>query len=246
MNVSEDTKTLVIIPAYNEEESLARVVAGVRAAVPGADVVVINDGSHDRTPLIAEHAGATVVSLPYNLGIGAAMQTGFMLAQAGGYQVAVQVDGDGQHDPGEIGVLLERLLAGEADVVVGSRYLEKRGYITPWLRMLGIKILASYVSTLAGQRFSDTTSGFRASNCRALQLCAMNYPADYPEPESLLAFRKMGLGVLEVAVSMNKRYGGQSSITPFWSAYYMIKVILAVSILLLRRAPRRGESTYVP
>ena len=236
---------LVIIPAYNEEESLARVVAGVRAAVPGADVVVINDGSHDRTPLIAQRAGAMVVSLPYNLGIGAAMQTGFMLAQTGDYQMAVQVDGDGQHDPAEIGALRERLLAGESDVVVGSRYLVNRGYVTPWLRMLGIRILAGYVSMLAGQRFSDTTSGFRASNRRALQLCAQNYPADYPEPESLLAFRKMGLRVSEVAVSMNKRYGGKSSITPFWSAYYMIKVILAVTILLLRRAPRRGESAYV-
>ncbi len=236
---------LVIIPAYNEEESLARVVAGVRAAVPRADVVVINDGSHDRTPLVAERAGATVVSLPYNLGIGAAMQTGFMLAQSGDYQIAVQVDGDGQHDPGEIEVLLDRLLANEADVVVGSRYLKHRGYITPWLRMLGIRILAGYVSTLAGQSFSDTTSGFRASNRRALESCAQNYPADYPEPESLLAFRKMGLRVSEVAVSMNKRYGGKSSITPFWSAYYMIKVILSVTILLLRRAPRRGESEYV-
>ncbi len=236
---------LVIVPAYNEEESLARVVAEVRAAVPDADVVVINDGSHDRTPLIGERAGATVVSLPYNLGIGAAMQTGFILGEAGDYQIAVQVDGDGQHDPAEIGVLLKRLLAGEADVVVGSRYLENRGYITPWLRMLGIRILAGYVSMLAGQRFTDTTSGFRVSNRRALVSCAQNYPADYPEPESLLAFRKMGLRVSEVAVSMNKRYGGKSSITPFWSAYYMIKVILAVTILLLRRAPRRGESGHV-
>ena len=245
MNPSADTTLLVIIPAYNEEESLARVVAGVQAAVPRADVVVINDGSRDRTPLIAEHSGATVVSLPYNLGIGAAMQTGFMLARARDYQVVVQVDGDGQHDPREIPVLVERLLAGQADVVVGSRYLENRGYITPWLRMLGIRILAGYVSMLAGHRFSDPTSGFRASNRRALELCAQNYPADYPEPESLMAFRKVGLRVTEVAVSMNKRYGGKSSITPFWSAYYMIKVILAVTILLLRRAPRPGENAYV-
>ena len=245
MNIQAETKILVIIPAYNEEESLARVVAGVRASVPGADIVVINDGSRDRTPLIAERAGATVVSLPYNLGIGAAMQTGFMVALAGDYQVAVQVDGDGQHDPTEIRIMLERLLLGGVDVVVGSRYLENRGYITPWLRLFGIRILARYVSLLAGEHFSDTTSGFRASNRRALELCAQNYPADYPEPESLLAFRKMGLRVTEVAVSMNKRYGGKSSITPFWSAYYMIKVILAVTIILLRRAPRRGESTYV-
>ncbi len=245
MNMETHTKVIVIIPAYNEEESLARVVSGVLAAVPAADVVVINDGSHDRTPLVAERAGATVISLPYNLGIGAAMQTGFMLAQAGDYHAAVQVDGDGQHDPGEIVVLLDRLLSGEADVVVGSRFVENRGYVTPWLRMLGIRILARYVSMLAGQSFSDTTSGFRASNRLAMESCAQNYPEDYPEPESLLAFRKMGLRVTEVAVSMNQRFGGKSSITPFWSAYYMIKVMLAVTILLLRRAPQRGGSTYV-
>ena len=138
-----------------------------------------------------------------------------------------------------------RLLSDECDVVVGSRYLTDRGYVTPLPRLLGTKILAAYVSMLAGQKFSDTTSGFRASNRRAIGVCAENYPADYPEPESLLTFRKIGLRVSEVPVHMNKRYGGKSSITPFWSAYYMIKVILAVTILSLRRAPRTEDISYV-
>ncbi len=240
-----DAKILVIIPAYNEQASIARVVNSVKECLPAADVVVINDGSHDSTSFVAYESGAKVVSLPYNLGIGAAVQTGFILAQAGNYEIAVQVDGDGQHDPGEIEVLLSNLLTGESDVVVGSRYLADRGYVTPLPRLLGTKILATYVSILAGQKFSDTTSGFRASNRRAIEICAENYPADYPEPESLLAFRKIGLRVSEVPVHMNKRYGGKSSITPFWSAYYMIKVILAVTILSIRRAPRSEDTAYV-
>ena len=240
-----DTKILVIIPAYNEQASIARVIERVKESAPAADIVVINDGSHDATSLVAYESGAKVISLPYNLGIGAAVQTGFILAQAGNYEIAVQVDGDGQHDPAEIEVLISRLLADESDVVVGSRYIDDRGYDTPWPRLLGTKILAAYVSMLGGQKFSDTTSGFRASNRRAIEICAENYPADYPEPESLLTFRKIGLRVSEVPVHMNKRYGGKSSITPFWSAYYMIKVILAVTILALRRAPRTEDTSYV-
>ncbi len=240
-----DAKILVIIPAYNEQASIARVIERVKESIPEADIVVINDGSHDSTSLVAYESGAKVISLPYNLGIGAAVQTGFILAQAGNYEIAVQVDGDGQHDPSEIEVLMSRLLADECDVVVGSRYLTDRGYVTPLPRLLGTKILAAYVSLLAGQKFSDTTSGFRASNRRAIEICAENYPADYPEPESLLTFRKIGLRVSEVPVHMSKRYGGKSSITPFWSAYYMIKVILAVTILSLRRAPRTEDISYV-
>ena len=240
-----DAKILVIIPAYNEQASIARVIERVKESIPEADIVVINDGSHDSTSLVAYESGAKVISLPYNLGIGAAVQTGFILAQAGNYEIAVQVDGDGQHDPSEIEVLMSRLIADECDVVVGSRYLTDRGYVTPLPRLLGTKILAAYVSLLAGQKFSDTTSGFRASNRRAIEICAENYPADYPEPESLLTFRKIGLRVSEVPVHMSKRYGGKSSITPFWSAYYMIKVILAVTILSLRRAPRTEDISYV-
>ncbi len=234
-------RLLVIIPAYNEEESLGRVIQSVREAVPTADIVVINDGSTDATPSIAEDCGATLVSLPYNLGIGAAMQTGFLFARERGYDVAVQVDGDGQHDPREIEALLIALKAGDADVVIGSRYLEDRGYITPKLRRLGIVILATIISLVTRRRVTDPTSGFRALNRRAIAFCATDYPFDYPEPESVVQFCRAGLRIKEIPVTMNPRYGGQSSITPLRSAYYMVKVILAILIGLLRQRPRAAE-----
>lgn len=233
-----DKKLLVIIPAYNEEASLARVIASVRAAAPQADIVVINDGSRDNTPAVAEGAGAFVITLPYNLGIGAAVQTGFLFARDGGYDYAVQVDGDGQHDPDEIGVILAPVTVGEADVVAGARYIEDRGYITPWPRRIGIVILALLISLAVRRRVTDPTSGFRASNRRAIEYCAANYPPDYPEPESVAQFARAGLRMREIPVTMNPRYGGQSSITPFRSFYYMVKVILAILIDLLRQTPR--------
>jgi len=231
-------RLLVIIPAYNEEVSLARVIANVRAAAPQADILVINDGSRDKTAQVAEACGAHVVSLPYNLGIGAAVQTGFLFASQGGYDYAVQVDGDGQHDPNEIGEIMNPVLAGESDVVAGARYLEDRGYITPWPRRIGILILAWLISLIIRRRVSDPTSGFRASNRLAIEYCAKSYPPDYPEPESVVRFARSGLRLKEVPVTMNPRYGGQSSITPFRSFYYMVKVIVAISIDLLRQMPK--------
>ena len=229
---------LVIIPALNEEASLARVITNIKAALPWADVLVINDGSLDGTARVAEAAGARVVTLPYNLGIGAAMQTGFIFARDHGYDFAVQVDGDGQHDPHEMDLILNPVLAGEADVAAGSRYIEDRGYITPWLRRVGIVVLAILISLLVRRRVTDPTSGFRASNRRAIEYCARHYPSDYPEPESVVEFARAGLRLREVPVTMNPRYGGQSSITPFRSFYYMVKVILAIFIDLLRYTAR--------
>jgi glycosyltransferase involved in cell wall biosynthesis len=234
-------RTVVIIPAYNEEESLGHVISQVHSAVPFADVLVVNDGSTDATARIAQAHDCTVLDLPYNLGIGSAMQTGFLFARDHGYQVAVQVDGDGQHDPDEIADLLEVLAGGEVDVAVGSRYIEDRGYITPAVRRLGIVILAGVISLVTGQRFTDPTSGFRASNRAAICFCAENYPFDYPEPESVVLFRRAGLRVREAPATMNPRYGGQSSITPFRSGYYMVKVILAIVVGLLRQRPHLPE-----
>ena len=231
-------RLLVVIPAYNEEASLARVIASVRAAMPPADIIVINDGSRDGTAQVATNAGAQVVTLPYNLGIGAAMQTGFLFARKGGYDYLIQVDGDGQHDPNEIGEILGPVIAGEADVVAGARYIEDRGYITPWPRRIGIIILATLISLIVRQRVTDPTSGFRASNRRAIEYCAELYPPDYPEPESVVRFARAGLRMKEVPVTMNARYGGQSSITPFRSFYYMVKVVLAIGVDLLRRMPK--------
>lgn len=236
--VPPDKKLLAIIPAYNEEASLARVISNVRAAVPQADVVVINDGSRDNTAREGALAGAHVITLPYNLGIGAAMQTGFLFARDGGYDFTVQVDGDGQHDPNEIGEILAPVITGEVDVAAGARYIEDRGYITPWPRRIGIIILASIVSLIVRRRVTDPTSGFRASNRRAIEYCADTYPPDYPEPESVVQFARAGLRMKEVPVTMNPRYGGQSSITPFRSFYYMVKVILAIMIDVVRLTPR--------
>jgi len=242
-----DLRLLVIIPAYNEEESLERVIRQVHEAVPSADIVVINDGSTDATPAIAEMLKAKVLSLPYNLGIGSAMQTGFIFARDRGYDVAIQVDGDGQHDPGEILEIVEQVESSSADVVIGSRYLEDRGYITPWERKAGILILSRLISLLVRKNITDPTSGFRALNRQAILFCAADYPFDYPEPESVVLFSRAGLQIQEIPVTMNPRYGGQSSITPFRSGYYMAKVILSILIGLLRVRPKiAGEIHHVP
>jgi glycosyltransferase involved in cell wall biosynthesis len=231
-------RLIVIIPAFNEEASLAQVIRNVCAAVPWADVLVVNDGSTDRTPIVALAAGARVISLPFNLGIGAAVQTGFIFAEENGYDYAVQVDGDGQHDPREIPDILRPVEEGQADIAAGSRYIEDRGYITPKLRRLGIVLLAAMISLITGRRVTDPTSGFRAYNRLAICFCARLYPYDYPEPESVVLFWQARLRMIETPVTMNPRYGGQSSITLFRSGYYMVKVFLAILIGLLRRAPR--------
>lgn len=243
---ASELRLLVIIPAYNEEDSLGRVIRAVKKASPQADIAVINDGSTDATPQIAEAYGAIVLNLPYNLGIGSAMQTGFIYARNNSYDIAIQVDGDGQHDPSETGDLVTALLETSADVVIGSRYIEDRGYITPKLRRLGIVILSNLISLIVGQRITDPTSGFRALNRRAIDFCASDYPFDYPEPEAVVLFRRAGLKVREIPVTMNPRYGGESSITPLRSAYYMVKVIMAIFIGLLRQPPQAvGETYYV-
>ncbi len=232
-------KTLVMIPALNEEDSIAHVIGQIHTHVPWADVVVINDGSTDRTALIAEEHGAVVLPMPFNVGIGSAVQTGFVYAARHGYEVTVQNDGDGQHNPAEIPLLIETLQASGADLMIGSRYLEDRGYITPWQRKIGIVILARVVSWATRWRITDPTSGFRASNRRTIELCARIYPYDYPEPEAIALLRKAGYRVREMPVTMNPRYGGTSSITPLRSAYYMVKVILAILIGMLRQSPTK-------
>ena len=237
-SLPDGRRVLVIIPALNEEASIGHVIATIKAAVPGADILVVNDGSWDATNRVAKNAGAHVVSLPFNLGIGAAMQTGFVFARDRGYDYAVQVDGDGQHDPREIDVILTPVIKGEADTVAGSRYIEDRGYITPWLRRIGIMILAALISLIVRRRVTDPTSGFRASNRRTIEYCAKYYPPDYPEPESIVEFAKKGLHMIEVPATMNPRYGGQSSITPVRSFYYMIKVVLAILVDVVRLSPK--------
>src|SRR5215207_6569262 len=227
-------RTLIIIPALNEEDTIAQVIADIHENIPWADIAVVNDGSADRTGAIAEACGAVALHMPYNVGIGAAVQTGFLYAARYGYEVTVQTDGDGQHPPSEIPRLVSALLEGDADMVLGSRYIEDRGYHTPVPRRLGIALLASIISLVTGRRCTDPTSGFRASNERTIRLCARTYPHDYPEPEAIVLLHRAGLRVREIPVTMAARQGGRSSITPLRSGYYMLKVILAILISLLR------------
>jgi glycosyltransferase involved in cell wall biosynthesis len=228
-------KRIAIVPARNEEASIARVIAEIRAFDPDFDIVVIDDGSADRTAAVAETAGARVVRLPFNLGIGGAVQTGFRYALEHGFQIAVRLDGDGQHDPGELPSLLEPVLAGRADIAVGSRFAGSGEYRPPLARRLGIRLFSRVVSLLVRQRVTDTTSGFQAVNRRGIVLFAADYPHDYPEVEAIVMVFKHRLRLEEVPVRMRERAAGTSSITAVRSIYYMAKVSLALFVGLFRR-----------
>ena len=228
-------KTLIIVPAYNEEESLPGVIRDLRENIHFADILVVNDGSRDATARTAEEMGVAVVSLPFNLGIGGAMQAGYLYAEQGGYDIAVQFDGDGQHLAGEIGKLLRRINEGSADLVVGSRFLKRGRYNATVFRILGIWIFSAVLSRILGMPVTDSTSGFRAANRQVIKFFSRTYPDDYPEVEALVLLHKAKMRIAEVPVSMRERTGGRSSITPVRSAYYMIKVLLAIFIDLLKK-----------
>jgi glycosyltransferase involved in cell wall biosynthesis len=197
--------------------------------------VVVDDGSRDRTAQVAEGRRAHVVRLPFNLGIGGAVQTGFRYAFEHGFALAVRVDGDGQHDPAQLPLLLEPILAGEADIVVGSRFVTDGGYRSTRSRRAGITILARVVSALVGRRVTDPTSGFQALNRHAIALFAADYPHDIPEVEAVLMVHKHRLRMVEVPVQMRERAGGQSSIGALFAVYYMVKVLLALFVGLFRK-----------
>jgi glycosyltransferase involved in cell wall biosynthesis len=228
-------RRVAIVPARDEEDCVADVVREIRAFDPDLEVVVVDDGSHDRTAAVAGAAGARVVRLPFSLGIGGAVQTGFRYALEHGFQLAVRLDGDGQHDPRELPRLLEPVLAGEADIVVGSRFASGSGYRAPLARSLGIRLFSRLVSRLVRQRVTDTTSGFQALNRRAIALFAADYPHDYPEVEATVMVFRHRLRLREVPVGMRARAAGTSSITGFASVYYMAKVLLALFVGLFRR-----------
>jgi glycosyltransferase involved in cell wall biosynthesis len=228
-------RRVAVLPAYNEERNVARVLAELRELDPGLEVVVISDGSTDRTAEVAAAAGALVIRLPFNLGIGGAVQTGFRYAWEEGYELAVRLDGDGQHDPTQLPAIVAPLVAGEADIVVGSRFLGTGAYRSSKARRIGIRVLARVVSLIVRQRLTDTTSGFQALNRRGIALYAQDLPRDYPEVEGIVMAIRHRLRVREVPVTMRDREHGRSSIGAPASVYYMIKVLLAVFVDLFRR-----------
>jgi glycosyltransferase involved in cell wall biosynthesis len=228
---------LVIIPAFNEEGSVGKVVEEVHTYLPQAEVLVVNDGSTDLTSEIAKSKGAIVLNLPFNLGIGGTMQAGYQYANEKGYDIAIQVDGDGQHDPKEIGKLLKALQEKKIDMVIGSRFIGDLGYKSSTMRRIGISIFSQVISMIVGQRITDPTSGFRASNRKTIQLFASDYPQDYPEPEVVILLHQCHLKMEEVPVGMSERYSGESSITKIRSIYYMVKVLLAIFVDCFKKPP---------
>ena len=221
-------KTMVAIPAYNEEKNIFRVVKAVKNNNPEVDVVVINDGSRDCTGLEAQKAGAFVINLAQNLGIGGAVQTGYIYASRRGYDAVIQIDGDGQHNPKDLSRLIDSIAKDEADMVIGSRFVKKTGYESSKMRKLGIDFFSKLVSLVCGRDFFDTTSGYRAVNKKVIELFSRYYPRDYPEVETIVYASRMGIRIKEIPVNMDKRQGGKSSITPLKSIYYMIKVTCAI------------------
>ena len=226
---------IAIVPAYNEGEAIGGVVDELHAFDPEIVVLVIDDASQDLTAERARARGALVVSLPYNLGIGGAVQTGFRYAAKHGYTLAVRVDGDGQHDPAELLPLCTAVLEGVADIRVGSRFAGADGYQSSAARRVGINILARTVSVLTRQRVTDTTSGFQVLNRKAIELFALDYPHDYPEVEAAVMVHKHRLRLMEVPVRMRERSAGRSSIRGLRSGYYMAKVMLAILVGAMRR-----------
>ncbi len=226
-----NAKILVIVPAFNEAGQIKQVIKDIQTHAPYADIAVVNDGSTDNTLAQIKQSDVIVLNLPYNLGIGGAVQTGYQYALDQHYDVAIQIDGDGQHDPAELDKLLEAFFRSGADMLIGSRFLNKTGYQSTYMRRMGIRLLSIMVSGLTRRQASDTTSGYRLCGRRAISLFAEQYPTDYPEVESLILMHNHGLQFVEEAVSMRPRTFGKSSITALKSVYYMMKVILAIMIV---------------
>jgi glycosyltransferase involved in cell wall biosynthesis len=230
-------RRVAIVPGYNEEGSIGAVIDEIRAVDPEIEIVVVDDGSRDRTAEAAASRGARVLQLPFNLGIGGAVQTGYRFAHEHGFDLALRVDGDGQHDPAQFAVLAGPVLSGHADIAVGSRFIGRKGYRSSRSRRLAIRVLAWTVTLIVGGRVTDPTSGFQVANRRAIALYAAYYPHDYPEVEATVLAAKAGLRRAEVPVEMRERSAGRSSIGAVRSVYYMVKVMLAVLVAVFRRAP---------
>ena len=228
-------KKLVIIPAYNEISNIRTTVQDILDHAPGFDYVIINDCSQDGTMRFCTEQGMNIINLPVNLGIGGAVQTGYLYAWRNGYDVAVQFDGDGQHDASYLGEMADFLQAQQADMVIGSRYIKKEGFQSSGIRQFGIRYFSALIKLLTGKRVTDPTSGMRMVNRDVMKIYSEDYPVDYPEPESVVTILRMGKKVSEIPVIMRERQGGVSSISPRKAVYYMIKVTLAILMECLRK-----------
>lgn len=228
-------KKLVIIPAYNEEGGIVKTVTDVVENAKGFDYVVINDCSKDNTLKICREHNFNVVNLPVNMGIGGGVQTGYMYAYRNGYDIAVQFDGDGQHNASYLTEMSEKLVKEQLDMVIGSRYIEKEGFQSSGMRRLGIRYFTGLIKLLTGKKITDPTSGMRMINRKIMKQFSEEYPKDYPEPESVVTILKEGAKVEEIPVKMNAREEGVSSISPSKSIYYMVKVSIAVLIAAIRK-----------
>jgi glycosyltransferase involved in cell wall biosynthesis len=238
--------TLVFIPAWNEEDSVAAVIAGIRASIPEADVLVIDDGSIDETAARAREAGALVASLPFNQGLGAALQTGYLHALREGYEQCAHLDADGQHPPAEVARLLEEVRADRADLVIGSRYRDpgkarSDDYRPTFSRRIGIGVFRFFLTLATRQRFTDTTSGMRAANRRVMALFSERYSPDFAEIESLQLAVRAGLRVEELPVRMLKRVGGTSFLTPLRSAFFIFKGMIVLIVGQFRPREAKAE-----
>lgn len=223
-------KVLVIIPAYNEAPNIVNTVENLKKTCPDVDYVIVNDCSQDDTAKICNEHGYNFLSLPINLGIGGGMQTGYRYAVEKDYDIAIQFDGDGQHNAEYINELIKPIKSGEADLVIGSRFIDKKGFQTSFMRRMGINMLGAVLKLCGRVKVTDATSGFRAASKELIKFFSHHYAQDYPEPESIIAARVSGFTVKEVPVVMNERTAGVSSINNLKSVYYMIKVTLAILI----------------
>lgn len=236
MKKDSNKKVLLIIPAYNEEENILKTCNKIKKENKNLDFIVINDGSKDKTLQILKGNNLPHINLIHNLGIGGAVQTGYKYALENNYDIAVQFDGDGQHDVRYVEKLIKPILDGKADFTIGSRFIEELSkFKSSKARRMGINIISWFIKLFTGKKIYDTTSGFRAVNKDIIRFFAMYYPIEYPEPVSTTELLKQGKRVEEVSVEMNEREGGVSSIRAWKNAYYMFNVILSIIIVSIRR-----------
>jgi len=231
---------LVIIPSFNEEKNLPGVVAGIRRVLSEADILVVNDGSADATASICRDLGVAVVSHPWNMGYGVAIQTGYKYAYANSYEFLVQIDADGQHDPADIPRLLEPLAAGSCDFVLGSRFLAEGSYQPPLTRRIGMKLFSALIKVATGECITDSTSGFQAFNAEVIHfLTGDHFPCDYPDADLLLVLHRAGFRMIELPVVMHSDEGGRSMHSGLRPLYYIFKMFLSMGVNLIRSVPER-------